>query len=210
MKRKNSLGVVFVAMLFLCIGIIWAFVIVSRNSSLWKSQCKERPSINIMRTMDYGQLKKEMKQMMTNPAVRKKISSEGLILMWVLLVLELVCCLFYLFAGLALLRRYVFARGLALFVVFMDVTYKTLMNISAQSIVVKKSLKFSGWNRMLPYYTQGKGVLSVFSDYFSGLHIWDNEAIFHLIVFSLYIIVVVFLLTRPKTREYFQKQGNNA
>ncbi len=122
---------------------------------------------------------------------------------WMMAAWEVMCSLFYILAGISILRLYWWGDRFILSAVLMDVFLKVLIVTYQVFILSPLGAVFQKSNIMFTYFLPNKAVTSQISSYLTGIRLIQPDFLYYLLPYLVYLGVVFIFFTRSKIKEQF-------
>ncbi|MFP4473371.1 MAG: hypothetical protein ACLFPX_05825 [Candidatus Omnitrophota bacterium] len=182
MKRHK--GIFAVALFCLCVGGAWSSTVAYRiyearpKPVIRRVQPPSRPSTIKTMTRTLRRVKPSL------------IQSHHVILLWVLISVEVICAVFYVIAGLLLLKPYRLGPPAVMGVMTLDLLFKAgaITYMKWYAIPLSHILR-SKKNILALYYAPGEGPFALLSQYFTGLAVYRGWAGWIFLVFYVSIVM---------------------
>ena len=177
--------------LFLVLGLVWLSVILVRG---------ERPFFrkSTLSVRALQKIQQELTVKLKGHLVSRRIPKQYVYHFWALAGWEFICALCYLVAGVSLLRRYPFRRGLSAAALVSDAVLKFLIVSYHVSVLqpLKKICQTADILRM--YLTPDAGAASTVSSYVTGIRLVRPGALIYGAVYIAFLALsTVCLVRRP-------------
>jgi hypothetical protein len=199
MAKKKSLLIIIFGFVFLIIGVLWAGVIVHRA----------RPYL-VDGQMGFFQDSTAGHPMSAWTPDKRQIANARsafdktlIIFFWSIVGLEIACSLFYMIAGLSVVRGYGLSRGWAILAAFCDLLFKVLAVAYHQKIIRPFQYSFAENDIMMNYFRTSHPTLGLISDFLTGLPLTQPYFFSYAIVYICFIGAVFYFFTKPDVIESF-------
>jgi len=189
MKLKNEITVFF-GILFLVIGILWLSAIFVRCQGYLPKKKK------ITYTQVYQSSVKQYQRVTARLAplsVKGYMPQAFIICFWAIGALEFFCAIFYLLAGIFVLRRYFFGARFVFYMLMADILLKILIVIYHQYILVPLKVIFRTSNIMFTYFIPGDDLISRIPFYLTGIKLVQPGFIYYLLFYIMYVSICFYV-----------------
>ena len=116
---------------------------------------------------------------------------------------EVMCSLFYILAGISILRLYWWGDRFILSAVLMDVFLKVLIVTYQVFILSPLGAVFQKSNIMFTYFLPNEAVTSQISSYLTGIRLIQPDFLYYFLPYLVYLGVVFIFFTRSKVKQQF-------
>ncbi len=164
-----------IAIFFICLGITWFIVIQVRCNEI------SPRSISSGLAKNLGISEKPLK-MVRSPHAK----DYHLILFWVIAGMEIFVALFYIVAGIFMLKRYYLGQFVVVGVLCLDVALKTLVIFYMQFCAIPLAHLTKNANVLQLYFMPSMKGHAVFSSIATGYRIFEPGGILFLVLYLLY------------------------
>ena len=211
MKLKSN-GLVIFGVFFLCLGLVWLFVIYKRGRHFLAVEAQTYSQKYGTPTLSNNQRQEEKqdrlkKRLLLEQHMPENIRKTYIPYFGAIIVVELVCGLLYVLCGLSLLRGYPLGRWLVILTLFVDMILKSSVVIYENFISIPLQHIFHHYSLISTYFFPADDWGSRLSLYLSGLKLIDHCCFGFSFVYVSYLLVTFFFFTLPKIIAYFQTKG---
>ncbi len=197
MKKSDGLITLF-GVIFLVMGILWLSAIFVRYKVYFPKEDKKVSVVKVKNTYAqiYQSSVKQYKRIAVHLApfsVKSYMPKAFIIYFWVIGALEFVCAIFYLLAGIFVLRRYFFGAYFVFYMLITDILLKVLIVIYSHYILTPLKTIFRTSNIMFTYFTRGEDFISKVPLYLTGIKLVQPGFLYYLFFYLMYVSICFYV-----------------
>ena len=195
---SSSVGMIrAIAGFFIVLGVVWFVLIQARCNEISPRPTLTKATSNVGASS--GSTEKEVK-MIRSPYAK----DYHFILFWAIAGIEVFVALFYILAGIFLLKRYSLGPFVVAGVLTLDVVFKLLVIFYMQFCAIPLSHLTKNANVLQLYFMPSDKIHAGFSSIASGLQIFLPAGIIFLGVYILYFGFCFLFFNRPEIKKYLK------
>ena len=194
MKKRSRMAQIY-GIIFLAIGLLWISAIVVRCGGFLPRK-KEG-------TFSYQKIEEQLTEKIDHLTVGEYMPKIFIVYFRVIVCWEFACALFYLLAGLALLRAYPFRLHLAAGTVTADLLLKILIVAYQQYVLVPMKPVFQDMNILAMHFTPNAGLAAKISSCLVGIKLIQPGAFSYGFFYGLFLLAAFYVFSHPRMKKYF-------
>lgn len=205
--KGSTITIKIYALIFLVMGVTWLYAIYERGQTFIPREEMEQIKKDIPSLLSVRALKKEMKKTLDlSSGPNGSVAKSQVYLSLGITFLELICAVFYVFLGFALLRFYPFGRGLVIVTLLLDISLK--MSILVYQNFLESSIwgGLGGKNIIALYINAGNNFFSKASGILTGLSFSNPQFFKIVLMYILYVFVTFYYFTRRNIIQLYQSE----